>query len=158
MISTLHLLSSSGRSHLENLSSLERPFMDVLIGGVFWVILEDRNILAQDQQQPHTYHKWRENQHGMDILVPHIHPCNPTYLQEPKVEEIFHEFPSWRVTHFLWMIAWGWRLHMGMMIPNIFQIPCLKKASRPHTVVSMYIPLFQDESHLEFLPKAYFCT
>ena len=47
---------------------------------------------------------------------------------------------------------------MGMMIPNIFLIPCLKKASRPHIVVSMYVPLFHVESHLEFSPKAYFYT
>ena len=47
---------------------------------------------------------------------------------------------------------------MGMMIPNISQIPCLKKASRPHIVVSMDIPLFHDESHLDFSPKAYFYT
>ena len=48
MISTLHLLSSYGRSHLENLSSWERHFMDVLIGGVTWDILGDHNISAQD--------------------------------------------------------------------------------------------------------------
>ena len=48
MIATLHLLSSCGRSPLENLSSWERHFVDVLIGGVTWVILEDCNISAQD--------------------------------------------------------------------------------------------------------------
>ena len=47
---------------------------------------------------------------------------------------------------------------MGMMVPNIFMIPCLKKASRSHIVVSMYVLLFHDESHLEFLPKACFYT
>ena len=51
-------------------------------------------------------------------------------------------------------IAWGWRLQMGMIIPNMFQIPCLKKASRPHIVSSMDIPLVHDESPLEFSPKA----
>ena len=50
MIATLHLLSSCGRSHLDNLSSWERHFMDVLFGGVTWVILEDCDISAQDQQ------------------------------------------------------------------------------------------------------------
>ena len=43
---------------------------------------------------------------------------------------------------------------MGMMIPNIVLIPCLKKASRSHIVVSMYVLLFHDESHLGILPKA----
>ena len=47
---------------------------------------------------------------------------------------------------------------MGMMIPNIFLILCLKKASRSHIFVSMYVLLFHDESHLEFLPKACFYT
>ena len=47
---------------------------------------------------------------------------------------------------------------MGMMIPNIFLIPCLKKAFISHVVVSMYVLLFHDESHLEFLPKACFYT
>ena len=57
--------------------------------------------------------------------------------------------------HFVWMIAWGWELHTGKVVPNIFQIPCLKKASRPHIVASMDIPLVHDESHLDFSPKAY---
>ena len=43
---------------------------------------------------------------------------------------------------------------MGMMIPNIFLIPCLKKASRPHIFVSMDIPPFHDDSHWDFSPKA----
>ena len=47
---------------------------------------------------------------------------------------------------------------MGMMVQNIFQIPCLKKASRTHIVASMDIPLFYDESHLDFSPKAYLYT
>ena len=70
----------------------------------------------------------------MDLLIPQIQPCNPPSLQELKVEEMFHELLCWRVTHFLWMIAWEWRLHMGMMIPNTFMIPCLKKASRSDNV------------------------
>ena len=49
MISTLHLLSSCGRSHLENLSLWEGHFMDVLFGGVTWVILGGHNISTQDQ-------------------------------------------------------------------------------------------------------------
>ena len=43
---------------------------------------------------------------------------------------------------------------MGMMVPNIFQIPCLKKASRQHIVSSMDIPLLHDESHLDLSPKS----
>ena len=70
------------------------------------------------------------------------------------MEEFFHELPLWRVTHFVWMIAWGLELHMGMKVPNIFQIPCLKKASRHHIVASMDIPLLNDEGHLDLSPKA----
>ena len=47
---------------------------------------------------------------------------------------------------------------MGIMVPNIFHIPCLKKASRPHIVSPMDIPLFHDERNLDFSPKAYLYT
>ena len=69
------------------------------------------------------------------------------------MEEFFHELPFWRVTLSVWMIAWGWELHMGMKVPNIFQIPCLNKASRYHIVASIDIPLLHDESHLDLPPK-----
>ena len=94
----------------------------------------------------------------MDNLIHQVQLCSPPTLQELKVEEIFHELPCWMLTHFLWMIALGWRLHMGMIIPNISQIPCLKKASIPHIVASMRITLVHDESHLDFSPKAYLYT
>ena len=74
------------------------------------------------------------------------------------MEEIFHEFPFWKVTHFVWMIAWGLELHMGMKVPNDFMIPCLKNASIPQIVSFMDIPLLHDESHLELSPKAYLYT
>ena len=74
------------------------------------------------------------------------------------MEEYSYELPFWRVTHFVWMIAWGWELHMGMAVPTIFQIPCLKKASRQHIVASMGIPLFHDDSYLGLSPKANFHT
>ena len=74
------------------------------------------------------------------------------------MEENFHELPLWRVDHFVWMIAWGWEIHMGMIVSKIYQISFLKKASRPHIVASMDIPLVHDESHLDFSPKAYLYT
>ena len=74
------------------------------------------------------------------------------------MEDGLHELPFWRVANFVWMIAWGWESHMGMIVPNIFHILCLKKASRPHIVVSMDVPLFHDESHLDFSPKGCFYT
>ena len=42
---------------------------------------------------------------------------------------------------------------MGMKVPNNFMIACLKKASRPHIVVSMDIPLLHNEIHLDLSPK-----
>ena len=47
MISIVHLLSSCGRNHLENLSYLGRHLMDVLIDGVTWINLGNRNISTQ---------------------------------------------------------------------------------------------------------------
>ena len=60
MISMLHLFSSCGRSHLENLSFWRRHFMADLFGGVAWAILGGHEISSQDQQRPHTYHQSRE--------------------------------------------------------------------------------------------------
>ena len=43
---------------------------------------------------------------------------------------------------------------MGMIAPNIFQIPCLKKAFGQHVVDSMAILLLHDDSYLGWSPKA----
>ena len=101
MISILHLFPSCGRSHLENLSSWRRHFMADLFGGVTWAILGGHEISAQDQQKPHTYHKWREKQLGWKNL---LSPYNPNTLHEPGVEDSFDELP--RMAHFIWMISW----------------------------------------------------
>ena len=60
MIAILHLFSSCGRNHLENLSFWRRHFMADLFGRVASAILGGHEISSHDQQQPHTYHKWRE--------------------------------------------------------------------------------------------------
>ena len=70
------------------------------------------------------------------------------------MDEIFRELPFWRVAHFVWMITWGWEIHMGMIVPNIYQILCLKKASRQHIFVSMGVLLLHDDSYLGWSPKA----
>ena len=74
------------------------------------------------------------------------------------MDENFHELPFWRVAHFVWMIAWGWEIHMAMIVPNIFQNPCLKKASRQHIFSSMGVLLLHDDSYLGWLPKANILT
>ena len=67
------------------------------------------------------------------------------------MEEYFHELPFWRVAHFVWIIAWGWRIHMGMMIPNTFQTPFLKGTSRQHLIASLSTLLVHDDTYLASL-------
>ena len=43
---------------------------------------------------------------------------------------------------------------MGMIVPNVFQIPCLKRAYRKHLVSSMGILLLHDDRYLGWSPKA----
>ena len=68
------------------------------------------------------------------------------------MEEDFQEFPCWEVTHPVWMIAWGWEIHIGMVDPNIHQTSCLNKAFRQPIVASMDVLLF--DSNLGCSPKA----
>ena len=63
----------------------------------------------------------------MENLVHHVHPYNLSTLQQQEVEEFSYELP--RVIHFTWMIAWGLDILMGVKVPNIFHLSCLKKAS-----------------------------
>ena len=100
---------------------------DIFEDPIFFLPLEGNIIAAQDQQKIYTYHKWRGGQHGVGYFVYHDQIFNPPILQELKVEEDFQEFPCWEVTHFVWMIAWGWELHMGMVDPNSYQTSCLNK-------------------------------
>ena len=67
------------------------------------------------------------------------------------MEENFKELTCWEVTHFVWMIAWGWRIHMGMMVPTTFQIPFLKGTSRQHLIASLSTLLIHDDSNLASL-------
>ena len=85
---------------------------------VFILRLEGKCFAAQEQQFLYTYHEWREGQHGVGYIVYHEHIFIPPSLPEPKVEDSFQELPSWEVAHFVWMIAWGWRIHMRKMFLN----------------------------------------
>ena len=73
---------------------------------IFFLPLEGNHVAAQDQHALYTYHKWRGGQCGIGLLAYHVHLFIPPTFQEPKVEEILHELPCWRVAHFIWMIAW----------------------------------------------------
>ena len=84
----------------------------------------------------------------------HVQLFIPPTLQEPKVEENFQELPCWEATHLVWMIAWEWEIHMGMVDPNLYQTSCLNKAFRQPIVASMYFLLLHDDSYLGCSPKA----
>ena len=87
---------------------------------VFLFLLEGNIIAAQDQQTLYTYLKWRGGQRGVGYFVYQDQIFSSPTLQEPKMEEDFQELPCWDVTHFVWMISWGWELHMGMVDPNSY--------------------------------------
>ena len=76
--------------------------MVYLFDGVAWATLGGHEISAQDQQKPHTYHKWGEKPLGLEDS---ISPCSPNTLHEPGVEDIFE---ITRLAHFIWMIALVW--------------------------------------------------
>ena len=86
--------------------------MAELFGEVTWAIIGIYVISAQDQKQPHTYHKWREKQLGWKNI---ISPCSPNTLHEPGVEDSFDELH--RMDHFIWMITWVWEFLIGNEIP-----------------------------------------
>ena len=108
--------------------------------------LEGNIIAAQDQQTLYTYLKWRGGQRGVDYFVYQDYIFSPPTLPEHKVEENFQEFPSWEVTHFAWPIAWGWRIHVGEIVPIIFQIPFLKRTFRNHFVILLSVLPLHDDS------------
>ena len=83
--------------------------------GVTWANLGGHDISSQDQQQPHTYHKWREKPLEWKNL---ISPCSPNTLHTLGVEDSLDELP--RMAHFIWMIAWVWESLIGHEIPYSF--------------------------------------
>ena len=90
---------------------------DEILGGLVFILpLEGEFIAAQDQHILYTYPKWRGGQRGVGYYVYQDYIFSPPVLQERKVEDDFQELPCWEVTHFVWMIAWGWRIHMGKML------------------------------------------
>ena len=94
-----------------------------LFCGVTWAILGGHEISAQDQKQPHTYHKWREKQLGWEYL---ISPCSPNTLHKLGVEDFFDELP--RMAHFIWMIAWVWETLIRDEIPYFYKHFYLEEA------------------------------
>ena len=138
MIVKLHLFSSCGRSHLENLSFWRRHFMVHLFGRVAWATLEGHNTSAQVYQQPHNYHKWREKPLGWEDP---ISPCGPNTLSEPGVEDLF-ELNT--LAHFIWMIAWVWKWLIGNNIPHVHHHSYLEEAIEKQRNHHLYLPFSHD--------------
>ena len=126
----------------------------ILGDSIFFLPLEGNHVAAQDQHALYNYQKWRGGKRGIGLLSYHVHLFSPPTLHEPKVGEILHELPCWRVTPFIWMIAWGWRFHLGMRISHAFQTPCLKRTSRYHIAVSLSTLILHDDIHLKSTPNA----
>ena len=112
---------------------------------------EGNMMVAQDQKIINTYLKWRGRQHGVGYLVHHVQIFSPPILHELKVEEILHELPIWRVTHFVLLIAWGGEIQMGMMNPNLYQLSCPKRTFKQPIVASMDDPMSHNASYLDSL-------
>ena len=101
-------LVSYNLQHFSDLdASLIHDMGKRIFGDLFpFLPLEGNLIVAKNQHVLYTFYEWREIQHGVGHLAYHVQLFSPPSLQEPKVEEIFHELPFWEVTHFVWVIAW----------------------------------------------------
>ena len=117
--------------------------MDELFGGRTWSILEGHIISAQDQQQPHTYHKWIEKPLGWEDP---ISPCSPNTFYAPGVEDLFDELP--RMAHFIWMIAWVWETLIGDEIPYFYHHSYLEEAMGQQEGFHSHLPLSHDVHHV----------
>ena len=73
---------------------------------------------------------------------------------QPKVEEIYHEFPSRRVTHFVWMIAWRWESFIDDEIPHDCDHFYLEEAMDQQGGLHINLPFFHEESPWVYSPKA----
>ena len=145
-----HMMVISYPSQFEMVwaSMIHNVGQEIFGGLVFILPLEGNIIAAQDQKRIYTYHKWRGGQRRVGYFVYQVQVFSPPTLQELKVEEDFQELPCWEVTHFVWMIAWGWEIYMGMIDPNLYQTSFLEKEFRQPIVASMDILLLHDDSYL----------
>ena len=81
----------------------------------------------------------------VDYFVYHVQIFIPPTLSELKVDDNFQELPSWKVTHFSWLIAWRWRIHMAKIVHIIFQILFFKGTFRNHFVILLSISPLHDD-------------
>ena len=94
-----------------------------LFGGLFFTLpFEGNTFAAQDQHTLYTYHMWGEGWHGVSYNAYNVQIFNPPSFLELEVEGYFQELPCWEVAHFIWMIAWGWRIHLGKNFSQKFSV------------------------------------
>ena len=64
---------------------------------------------------------WESIGESMIVTLGLLFPYGMSHLGNLRIWEMFfHELLLWRVTHFVWMIAWRLELHMGMKVLHIF--------------------------------------
>ena len=86
------------------------------LGGLFFTLpLEGNDFAAQDQHTLYTCHEWKEGQHGVSYDACQYQIFSPPSLLELEVEGDFQELPCREVAHLVWMIAWGWKIHLREM-------------------------------------------
>ena len=94
-----------------------------LFGGLFSTLpFEGNTFAAQDQHTPYTYHKWRGGKLGIGYDAYHVHIFSPPSFLQLEVEGDFQELLCWEVAHFIQMIAWGWRIHLGKNFSQKFSV------------------------------------
>ena len=91
--------------------------------GVAWAIFEVHDILAQYQQPPHAYHKWREKLLGWENINS---PFSPNTLHKSRVADFFDELS--KMAHFIWMIAWVRGSLIGNEISHVYYHSYLEEA------------------------------
>ena len=82
---------------------------------------EGNMMAAQDQKILYTCLKWIGKQRGVGYYLYHDQNFSPPTFPELQVEDDLQELPFLRVTHFVWLIAWGGEIQMGMISPNLYQ-------------------------------------
>ena len=87
----------------------------------FILPLEGNIVAAQVKLALQIYHEWRRGQRGVGHEAYHVYNFSPPILHEHKVEDYFQELPSWKVTHFSWLIAWRLRIDMRKMFLKHFK-------------------------------------
>ena len=69
-------------------------------------------------------------------------------------EELLYELPSWKVIHFIWMVAWRREFFIDDEIPHDYRHFYLEEAIDQQEGFHIDLPFLHGESHLVYPPKA----